>query len=355
MSGKVRVALLFGGPGSEYEVSCASAAAILGHLDRERFEVVPVRVTRSGVWVVGSRDPGAGAHDVAALHRLTREEPGRPEVSMLDSFAQAALVLADCDVALPAFHGPYGEAGIVQAALSVIGVRYVGNGVLASAAGMDKVATKAILAAEGLRVTDGVVLTGDEDTVDEATKSRLGLPVFVKPAREGSSVGVSKVDEWAMLPEALARARKTDDKVLVEAAVPGREVDVAVLQHPDGRIVPGPPLEIRIPEHKQFFDYDAKYTAGGVVFEIPAELPPGVTAVLQEQAVRAFHALGCTGLLRVDFFLLPTSDGVIPVVNEVNTFPGFTAHSQYPRIWQAAGISYTELLTILLETALAKP
>jgi D-alanine-D-alanine ligase len=161
---------------------------------------------------------------------------------------------------------------------------------------------------------------------------------------------VSKVDDWAHLDEAVAQARKSDPKVLVEAAVPGREVDVAVLQYPDGRVVAGPPLEIRVPGPHRFFDYDAKYHDSRTVFDIPADLPEAVTALLQAQAIEAFRALGCSGLIRADFFL--RADGV-PVVNEVNTMPGFTAMSQYPRIWRATGLTYPALLDVLIDTALA--
>ncbi|HEX8627325.1 MAG TPA: ATP-grasp domain-containing protein, partial [Catenuloplanes sp.] len=189
----------------------------------------------------------------------------------------------------------------------------------------------------------------DADPLDQV--AGLGLPTYVKPARGGSSLGVSRVDDWAELPAAVAVAAKEDPRVLVEAAVPGREVDVGVLEFPDGRVVAGPPLEIQVARGHGFFDFVAKYDDAGTVFAVPADLPGGATALLQDLAVRAFHALGCVGLLRVDFFL--PDDGA-PVLNEVNTFPGFTAASQFPRMWAAAGLDYPALLDTLISTALRR-
>jgi len=195
-----------------------------------------------------------------------------------------------------------------------------------------------------------VVLRGAE-SVSEVDRERLGLPVFVKPARAGSSLGVSKVDSWDELDPALAEARESDGKVLVEEAVHGREVDLGVLEHPDGRLQVGPPLEIRVPDQHAFFDYEAKYSDPATVFDIPARLDPAIVERLQECAVKAFRALDCRGLLRVDFFL---RYGTEPVINEVNTFPGFTAVSQYPQMFRVAGLDYAALLDVLLATALAR-
>jgi D-alanine-D-alanine ligase len=317
-----RLAVIFGGRSGEHEVSCHSAESILLHLDRSRYQVVPIMITRTGSWIV----------DGDAM-----------------SLPDAIRVLRTMDVVFPALHGPYGEDGTMQALLEHAGVPYVGNGILASAAGMDKEFTKKLLAAAGLRVADGVVLRPADEDVTAVARASLGLPVFVKPARAGSSLGVSKVTDWATLPDALRTARLADGKVLVEAAVPGREIDVAVLQHPDGRVVAGPPLEIRVAAGRAFFDYDSKYVATSTVFDIPARLDPATTALVQDRAVRAFHALECRGLLRVDMFLQP---GAEPVINEVNTFPGFTAASQFPQMWRAAGLEFRELLDVLIETAL---
>jgi len=325
---RIRIAVVFGGRSGEHDVSCDSAAGILANLDPARYDVLPVRITRDGAWSVGDDEPA---------DRLT-------------SLADAVAALRGVDVVFPALHGPYGEDGTLQMLLEAIGLPYVGNGVLASAAGMDKEHTKRLAVAAGLRVADGVVLRGREERLAPEQMDRLGLPVFVKPARAGSSLGVSKVDSWDALPGAVRAARASDRKVLVEAAVPGREIDVAVLEYPDGRLVAGPPLEIRVTGDRTFFDYEAKYTDEGHVFDIPARLDAHTTKALQRCAVRAFRALGCTGLLRADFFLSPAGE---PVLNEVNTFPGFTPLSQYPQIWDAAGLPYPALLDVLVETALA--
>jgi D-alanine-D-alanine ligase len=305
------------------------------------------------VWTVGRDEPTTAGVDTTALLRMTPDPLG-PRPTVLDSMWAALNRLRDeVDVVFPVLHGRYGEDGTIQSTLDLVGIPYVGNGVLASAAGMDKEVTKKLLSAAGLTVADAVVLNGGDDAVGPAERERLGLPVFVKPAREGSSIGVSKVDDWAGLDEAVTLARKTGSKVLVEAAVPGREVDVGVLEYPDGRVVAGPPLEIRVAGGHAFFDFDAKYHNKQTVFDIPADLPADVTALLRAQAVAAFRALGCSGLLRVDFFLRAAT-GCEPVVNEVNTMPGFTAMSQYPRMWAAAGLGYPALLDVLIDTALAR-
>jgi len=349
------VAVLFGGRSAEHDISCASAAGIVSHLNRGRYEVTPVRIDTNGAWTIGTNEPAPAGVDTSTLMHMTRDRLW-PRPTVPESMWSALSHLRDAvDVAFPALHGRYGEDGALQSVLELFGIPYVGSGVLASAAGIDKELTKKLLSGAGLTVADGVVLHGPEDNVNPACRERLGLPVFVKPAREGSSVGVSKVDDWAQLDEALITARKSDSKVLVEAAVPGREVDVAVLQYPDGRVAAGPPLEIRVSGQHSYFDFDAKYHDKQTVFDIPANLPEPVTALLQAQAVEVFHILCCSGLLRVDFFL-HTEGGIeeaMPVVNEVNTMPGFTAMSQYPRIWDAAGLTYPALLDVLIDTALA--
>ncbi|MFF5054660.1 D-alanine--D-alanine ligase family protein [Micromonospora sp. NPDC000663] len=317
-----RLALLYGGQSGEHEVSRRSAASILAGLDRDRYQVTEVLIGRDGGWHVDGRST---------------------------PLPHALRVLRAQDVVFPALHGPYGEDGTVASLLEWLGVPYVGNGVFASAAGMDKGVTKRLLAVEGLRVSPGVTLRPGED-LTATDRGRLDLPVFVKPARAGSSLGVVRVTDWTDLPAALERARAVDPKVLIEQGARGREIDVAVLQHPDGRVQAGPPLEIRV-SGTGFFDYDAKYD-GGAVFQIPAPLDAATTEVLQDRAIRAFHALDCRGLLRVDFFL-PEHGWREPIVNEVNTFPGFTTASQYPQIWQRAGLGFADLLDILVDGALA--
>jgi D-alanine-D-alanine ligase len=353
-NGKERrhVAVLFGGPSDEYEVSCHSAANVVRSLDRDRFIVTPVRITKAGVWIIGEEAGSSHNLDVDGLLYLTRDALLDQASPAGASLAAAITALAETDVVFPVLHGPCGEDGTVQALLELIGVPYVGNGIFASAAGMDKQQTKRLLAAEGLAVADGVVLDHGDAVVDEPARARLGLPVFVKPARSGSSFGVTKVNRWADLDAAVELARRSDTKVLVEQAVPGREVDVAVLQHPDGTVAAGPPLEIVLPQSVEFFDYGAKYKDASITFKIPAELDPPVAALLRELAVRVFRILDCKGMLRVDFFLRPEGDAVVPVVNEVNTMPGLTAMSQYPQIWKVAGIDYPDLLSKLIDTAL---
>lgn len=326
---RIRVAVVYGGRSGEHDVSCRSAASMMHHLDPDRYAVTPVRIDRDGVWRVRPQTT-AGAPDTP-----------------LRSMAAALAVLRDVDVVFPALHGRYGEDGTIQSLLELHALPYVGNGVLASAAGIDKDVTKKLLRLAGLRVADGVLLRPDDDPLDQV--AGLSLPTYVKPARGGSSLGVSRVEHWSELPSAVAVAAKEDEKILVEAAVPGREVDVGVLEFPDGRVIAGPPLEILVADGHSFFDYVAKYDDAGTAFQVPADLPSASTAAVRDLAVRAFHALGCRGLLRVDFFL---PDAGEPVLNEVNTFPGFTAASQFPRMWAAAGLDYPALLDVLIETAL---
>ena len=345
MTRVVTVAVIFGGRSTEHEVSCRSAAGVVEFLDRARYEVLPVRITVDGVWLVGTDRPGRTPVE------MTPEHPGRP-ATPLESMAGALRVLRGVDVVLPCLHGSFGEDGTLQSVLEFAGVPYVGSGVLASAVSMDKEFTKKILAAEGIAVAGGAVLRHPGDELTGADRERLGLPVFVKPACGGSSIGVSMVRDWAELPAAVAAARRTDPKVIVEAAVPGREIDVGVLERPGGELVAGPALEVRIAARHPFFDFAAKYRDEGTTFVVPADLDEATTAVLESTALRVFRALGCAGLLRVDFFLPVVGGAVVPTVNEVNTMPGLTALSQFPRMWQAAGTSYGELLDLLLRTAL---
>jgi D-alanine-D-alanine ligase len=319
MARKAKVAVLYGGCGEEHDISRASAAAVLGHLDRDRFDPVGMYVTRIGQWVVdGQPLPGTGD-------------------SALGGLVHAQTVLRSCDVAFPVMHGRFGEDGTVQALLELIGVPYVGSGVLSTAATLDKEVTRRLLAAAGLKVTDTVVL-GEWGLLSEADRDRLGLPVFVKPARCGSGIGVSRVNSWADLPAAVALARGSDAKVLVEPEVTGREVGVAVLAYPDGRVVAGPPLEILLSERRVFFDYLARYGDRDTVLRVPARLTPAVDTLLRAQAVR------------VDFFV----DGETPVVHGVSTVPDLTARSPVPRIWAAAGLPFADLLTVLVDTALRR-
>jgi D-alanine-D-alanine ligase len=270
---------------------------------------------------------------------------------------RAGEVLSAVDVVFPVLHGPYGEDGTIQGLLELAGTPYVGAGVLASAAAMDKEFTKKLLAAEGLPVGDVVVLRPGVATLSDAQRDRLGLPVFVKPARAGSSVGITKVASWAALPAAIAAAREHDPKVLVEAAVVGREVECGVLEFPDGSVRASLPAEIRLVgsgedgSAPEFYDFESKYLDDVCEFDIPAKLDDATTERVRELAIAAFTALDSQGLARVDFFAL--EDGSL-VVNEVNTMPGFTPISMFPRMWAVTGVDYPALLATLIETALAR-
>jgi len=358
MAGRVRVAVVFGGRSGEHAISCVSAGSVLANLDRERFDVVPVGITRDGAWVVGADDPSELAIDDRALPSVDGSRPAlalpgdptRGGLLVLEP-GRAGEVFAGVDVVFPVLHGPYGEDGTIQGLLELAGVPYVGAGVLASAAGMDKEFTKKLLAADGLPVGDHVVLRPGTATLSDAERHRLGLPVFVKPARAGSSLGITRITAWDDLDAAIATARQHDPKVLVEAAIVGREIECAVLERPDGTVVSSLPAEIRIVGDAAFYDFDAKYLDDVCEFDVPAKLDDDVAEQLRDMAVAAFRALDGQGLARVDFFVGP--DGAI-TVNEVNTMPGFTPISMYPRAWAVTGVDYPSLLTTLIETALAR-
>ncbi|MEJ2858263.1 MULTISPECIES: D-alanine--D-alanine ligase family protein [unclassified Saccharothrix] len=350
MTRKTKVAVVFGGRSSEHMVSCLSAGSILPHLDRSRFEVVPVGITQEdGRWVIG-------ADDTKALEVRDRQ---LPSVNSLVPVSGGELVpvspdevLSDVDVVFPVLHGAWGEDGTIQGLLELASIPYVGPGVLASAVAMDKEFTKRLLQGAGLPVGDFVVLRRDQETLSAEDRSRLGLPVFVKPARAGSSVGISKVVDWSHLDSAIALARKTDPKVIIEAAVVGREVECGVLEFPDGRVEASLPAELRVVGGAvDWYDFDAKYLDDVCEFDIPARLESHVSESLREMAITAFRALDCQGLARVDFFVTDYDE---LVVNEVNTMPGFTPISMYPRMWAETGVDYPSLLTTLIDTALSR-
>lgn len=322
---RLGVAVIRGGTSTEHDVSLASGDGIAGAVRSLGHEVVDVVIDRDGTWRAG-------------------EAVGLPAVMG---------VLTQVDVVVPALHGSGGEDGTVQGLLDCIDVPYVGSGVLSSATCLDKARTKLVLAEAGLSVAAGVVVRRVDGVAAAARRlSSAGLagPLFVKPLRGGSSIGVGLVTAGAELAAALTAAFESDDAALVETQVVGREVDVAVLEQPDGSVVCGPPLEIHADPGEPFFTERAKYGAPGTRFVIPAPLDAATTRALEEAAVTAFAALGCAGLARVDTFVTPR--GI--VVNEVNTMPGFTAHSQFPQMWAAAGMSYPELVATLLSTALTR-
>jgi D-alanine-D-alanine ligase len=361
--GKLRVAVVFGGRSVEHPISCVSAGAVLAALDPERYDVVPVGITRAGGWVLP--DPGLRlAIDDGLLPEVTG---GTPVTLVGDPTGRGLLPLAggplvEVDVVFPVLHGAYGEDGTIQGLLEMSGLPYVGSGVLASAASMDKEFTKKLLAAAGLPQGDHVVLrdaagalSADPDVLDAATRARLGLPVFVKPSRAGSSIGISRVTDWAQFPEAVATAAAVDPKVVVEAAVPGREIECGVLAGPGGGLPEASlPAEIRLRPGTAWYDFTAKYLEDAAEFDVPADLTPEQLRAVRETACRAYLAMDCQGLARVDFFLGTGPDGEDRlVVNEVNTMPGFTPISMYPRMWAATGVSSAQVVDRLVEAALA--
>jgi D-alanine-D-alanine ligase len=324
-----RIGIIFGGANSEHEVSVNSARSVIENLDPELFDGVLIGIARDGRW-----------HTVDSVDALATAEGGTrfPDLDGID-------------VAFPVIHGRFGEDGTVQGLLELAGVAYVGCGVLASALAMDKLLTQRVLESSGIPTIPSRGITAETrgDALELARE--LEYPLFVKPNRAGSSVGASRVDSPDDLLAAIDLALEHDKTALVQLAVMGDEVDLGVLQQLDGSLEVGAPLRIH-PTTSAFFDYEAKYTAGGAELEVPAKIPGAVAAQLVEYAEQAFRALDCEGLARVDFFV--GDDGTI-MLNEVNTLPGLTAFSQYPRMWQAVGVSYSELLTRLIERAVAKP
>jgi D-alanine-D-alanine ligase len=365
--GKVRIAVVFGGRSAEHAISCVSAGSVMAALDPERYEVVPVGIGTDGRWVLA--DPA---------QRLTIADGALPEVAggtavslvgdpagrglaVLEPGEGIGTALTEVDVVFPVLHGTYGEDGTIQGLLEMAGLPYVGSGVFASAASMDKEFTKKLLAAAGLPQGEHVVLrdaTGavcaDPAMLDEAGRERLGLPVFVKPARAGSSIGITRVTDWAQFPDAVAAAAAVDPKVIVEASLPGREIECGVLAGRDGGLPEASlPAEIKLRPGTDWYDFAAKYLDDAVDFDVPADLTPEQTAAVQDAARRAFLAMDCQGLARVDFFLGTAADGSDRlVINEVNTMPGFTPISMFPRMWAATGVDYPELVDRLVTSAL---
>ncbi|MBM7805520.1 D-alanine-D-alanine ligase [Geodermatophilus bullaregiensis] len=368
-TGRVRVAVVFGGRSAEHAISCVSAGSVMAALDPDRYEVVPVGIARDGRWVLP--DPGQRlAITDGRLPEVTGGtavslvgDPGGRGLAVLEPAAAIGPALTEVDVVFPVLHGTYGEDGTIQGLLEMSGLPYVGSGVFASAASMDKEHTKKLLAAAGLAQGDHVVLRdaggavcADPDLLTAADRERLGLPVFVKPSRAGSSIGITKVTDWAQFPGAVATAAAVDPKVVVEAAVPGREIECGVLAGRDGgRPEASLPAEIRLRPGTDWYDFDAKYLEDAVDFDVPADLTPEQTRAVQEASCRAYLAMDCQGLARVDFFLGTGPDGAERlVVNEVNTMPGFTPISMFPRMWAASGVSYPELVDRLVASALAR-
>ncbi|MEU9335282.1 D-alanine--D-alanine ligase family protein [Streptomyces sp. NPDC048290] len=363
---KPRVAVVFGGRSSEHGISVVTAGAVLRAIDRTRYEVLPIGITQDGRWALTADAP----------ERMAISERRTPSVDDLAESDEGVVVLpvdpanrevvysepgsvpkalGEVDVVFPVLHGPYGEDGTLQGLLELSGIPYVGSGVLASAVGQDKEYMKRVFTSFGLAVGPYLVIRPREWRGDEsAVRARIvefaaehGWPLFVKPARAGSSIGITKVDGPAALDEALAEARRHDPKILVEAALRGREIECGVLEFEDGPRA-SVPAEIPPPQEHAYYDFEAKYidSTPGIV---PAPLTPEETAEVQRLAVAAFEAASCEGLVRADFFLTDSGDFVI---NEINTMPGFTPISMYPQMWEKSGVGYAELVDRLIQAAL---
>jgi D-alanine-D-alanine ligase len=366
-TGKVRVAVVFGGRSAEHAISCVSAGSVIAALDPDRYDVVRVGIATDGRWVLADPDQRLAITE-GELPEVTGGtavslvgDPAGRGLAVLEPGSAIGPALTEVDVVFPVLHGAYGEDGTIQGLLEMAGVPYVGSGVFSSAASMDKEFTKKLLAANGLPQGDHVVLRdadgavcADPKLLDDAARERLGLPVFVKPSRAGSSIGITKVTDWAEFPEAVAKAAAVDPKVIVEAAVPGREIECGVLAGRDGGSPQASlPAEIKLHPGTDWYDFAAKYLDDAVDFDVPADLTAEQTAAVQQAARRAFLALDCRGLARVDFFLGTNPDGSDRlVINEVNTMPGFTPISMFPRMWAATGVTYPELVDRLVATAL---
>ncbi|HWI43804.1 MAG TPA: D-alanine--D-alanine ligase family protein [Nocardioides sp.] len=344
--GRVRVAVVFGGRSSEHAISCVTAGSVLQAIDREKYDVLPVGITPDGRWVLEADDPSRlrfGEHGELPSVDGTREEIPRD--------------LSDVDVVFPLLHGPWGEDGTIQGLLEMSDVRYVGSGVLASAVCMDKAFMKVLLEDAGLPVMPGAVVTARQWRTDpDAVRQRvgtLGFPIFVKPARGGSSIGIGKAHDEGQLTDAIEGALKHDPKVLLETSAEGaREVECGVLETLDGGVATTLPAEIRISSEHEFYDFEAKYNAAEhTELDVPAKLPDETVDRIRDLSARAFTALGCEGLARVDFFAM--SDGSL-VVNELNTMPGFTPLSMFPQMWAHSGLEYADLVDRLLSLALQR-
>jgi D-alanine-D-alanine ligase len=386
VTGKVRVAVVFGGRSTEHAVSCASAGLVLSAIDRDRYDVVPIGIATDGRWVLTADDPGLlalsadSSPSVESVAVPGAEIMPRPGVALsVSAPGSVPRDLGEVDVVLPLLHGTYGEDGTIQGLLEMTGTRYAGAGVFASAAGMDKEYMKLIVAARGLPIGRYVVVrdrdwcggaAGAADAADAVGGAggagagpgerkrvldeiaELGWPVFVKPARGGSSVGITRVASADDLEDAIEAARAHDPKVLAEAAVEGMEVECAVLEGLDG----GPP-EASVPGHvvvdpgSSFYDFQAKYLAEGTTMQIPAPIPAVAAAEVRRLACVAFEAISCEGLARVDFFYTPAGQVVF---NEINTMPGMTPASGFPMMWAASGLPLPQLIDRIIQTALRK-
>ena len=327
----INVAIVCGGRSSEHEISCISASGVISAIDRSKYNPSLIGITKSGKWV--------------ALPAETKFEINNGQLPEVPESAPAiSLDAIKADVVFPILHGPYGEDGTIQGLLEMLDVPYVGNGVLASAVAMDKHFAKQIFKAHNINVAPGVVLRKGDEIKDHG----LGYPLFVKPARGGSSRGTHKVKNAEDLSAAVNDAFQYDGKVMLEEAIVGREVECAVLEK-DGKVQCSVPGEIQIDSKFEFYDFEAKYLDGATTVIAPANVQRA--AELQAAAVEAFIALGCSGLARVDFFYTDKNEIII---NELNTMPGFTPTSVFPKLWGVSGLNYSEIISTLIETALRR-
>jgi D-alanine-D-alanine ligase len=368
---KIRVAVVFGGRGPEHQVSCMGGGNMLGGIDRSKYDVIPIGITTEGNWVQVADAPDRLAVTGGQLPTVEAvAQPGSPVVPwsggglVASAPAQIPHLFGEVDVVLPVLHGPYGEDGTIQGLLEMAGVPYVGAGVLASAVSMDKEYMNLIFAAKGLPVGPFVVVRerdwpadGGEARSVEAKRvlddiADLGWPLFVKPARGGSSIGTSKARDMAQLHDAIAVARQYDPKVLVEAAIDGVEVEVSVLEGVDGAppdtSIPG---QLLVDGGEEFWDFEAKYLDAASGMAIPAPIPDSALAEVRRLGAAAFEAVSCEGLARVDFFY--TTDGRV-LINEINTMPGLSPASYFQKMWEASGMPFPQLIDRLLQTALKK-
>jgi D-alanine-D-alanine ligase len=343
------VAVVYGGRSGEHEVSIESARSVLEAIDREKYEVLPVGVTREGAWHVV--EPDGLLNGATGLHQrlLPSADPARQGLVPMDGSAPSG---RGVDVVFPLVHGTYGEDGCLQGLFDLADVAYVGSGVLGSAVGMDKITMKAVFQAHGLPVVPYLAVARSAWEHDRwgtlQRTEQLGFPCFVKPSSLGSSVGISKVHDSTELGPALDEAARFGERLIVEQGIEAREVECGVL----GNEAPEASVVGEILVQREFYDYEAKYHDPGTGFAIPADLSPEIVHKVQALAIQAFEAVGAAGMARVDFFM-SKQDGSL-YLNEINTIPGFTAMSVYPRLWQASGVSYAELIERLIDLAVQR-
>lgn len=345
-----RVAIICGGRSSEHEISCISAAGVLAAIDRQKYQPILIGISKSGRWSLLPDNFSLALTD-GVLPTIPNE--GKSVELGVDGFSSEGKNL-NIDIVFPLLHGPYGEDGSIQGLLEIADIPYVGSGVLASAVAMDKSFAKPIFSSHGIKVAAGFVVRQNEWQTESAAiqkaADQLGYPVFVKPARGGSSRGTTKVKSSAEFTGALAEAYKFDTKALVEQEIRGVEIECAVLEI-DGQPKASLVGQIKFDSKFEFYDFEAKYLDGATTIELPAPIDQKISAEIRENAVDAFIALGCSGLARVDFFLTPNSEVII---NELNTMPGFTATSVFPKMWAATGVAYTDVISHLMKSALTR-